>query len=46
MEQLSDRLLIESDYRAVKLDLNDDFINLIERELVIRGLDEKIKEMS
>ncbi|MFB9973581.1 sporulation histidine kinase inhibitor Sda [Allobacillus sp. SKP2-8] len=46
MEQLSDHLLIESYYRAIKLDLNDDFISLIERELIIRGLDEKIKEMS
>ncbi|MBR7553360.1 sporulation histidine kinase inhibitor Sda [Allobacillus sp. GCM10007491] len=46
MEQLSDHLLIESYLRAVKLELNDDFIDLIEQELVIRGLDEKIKEMS
>ena len=46
MEKLSDDLLIESYIKAIKLNLHDDFIDLIKQELDKRGLSENIKELS
>ncbi|WP_188206229.1 sporulation histidine kinase inhibitor Sda [Alkalibacillus aidingensis] len=46
METLSDQLLIESYKKAKALDLNDDFIALIEKELKKRGLADHLKETS
>ncbi|MBP1969457.1 developmental checkpoint coupling sporulation initiation to replication initiation [Virgibacillus natechei] len=38
MEYLSDKLLIDSYKKALDLDLNQDFIRVLERELVRRKL--------
>lgn len=46
MEQLSDQLLVESYKKAQKLELNNDFIKLIEAELIRRGLYQYMKESS
>ncbi|WP_277673370.1 sporulation histidine kinase inhibitor Sda [Piscibacillus halophilus] len=46
MEQLSDQLLVESYKKARKLELNHDFIKLIEEELIRRGLNQYLKESS
>ncbi|MGY4690386.1 sporulation histidine kinase inhibitor Sda [Salibacterium sp. K-3] len=41
MNQLSDELLIEAYEKALRLQLNDDFILLLEQELRNRSLKEK-----
>ncbi|MFZ4451949.1 sporulation histidine kinase inhibitor Sda [Salibacterium aidingense] len=41
MNQLSDELLIEAYEKALRLQLNEDFISLIEEELKHRSLQEK-----
>ncbi|RPF55558.1 sporulation histidine kinase inhibitor Sda [Aquisalibacillus elongatus] len=46
MEQLSDELLVESYSKAQQLELNHDFIKLIEEELIRRGLYNHLKESS
>ncbi|GEL77516.1 sporulation histidine kinase inhibitor Sda [Tenuibacillus multivorans] len=46
MEHLSNQLLVESYNKARELDLNHDFIKLIEEELIRRGLNEHLKESS
>ncbi|WP_343782244.1 sporulation histidine kinase inhibitor Sda [Alkalibacillus silvisoli] len=46
METLSDQLLIDSYYKAKKLDLNHDFIHLIKKELKKRNLIDQLKESS
>lgn len=38
MQQLSDKLLIESYYKANELDLSPDFVELIEEEIFRRNL--------
>ncbi|UFT97848.1 sporulation histidine kinase inhibitor Sda [Radiobacillus kanasensis] len=38
MEHLSDKLLIESYYKANELDLSNEFITLIEQEIKKRSL--------
>ncbi|SDI84647.1 sporulation histidine kinase inhibitor Sda [Alteribacillus bidgolensis] len=43
MRQLSDELLIEAYEKAIGLDLNKDFIYLIEEEMKRRSLLEQIK---
>ncbi len=43
MRQLSDELLIEAYEKAIGLDLNKDFISLIEEEMKRRSLLEQIK---
>lgn len=43
MEQISNDLLIEAYNRAVKQDLNADFIGLFYIEINKRGLEEQIK---
>lgn len=43
MQNLSDELLIETYYKAVELNLNHDFIELIRLEIVNRSLSDKIK---
>ncbi|WP_088102553.1 sporulation histidine kinase inhibitor Sda [Halalkalibacter urbisdiaboli] len=43
MEKLSDDLLIETYYKAVELNLNHDFIELIRVEINRRSLTDKIK---
>jgi len=43
MEKLSDQLLIESYYKALKLQLSPEFIHLIEKEMERRSLLDKIK---
>ncbi|GHH97079.1 sporulation histidine kinase inhibitor Sda [Neobacillus kokaensis] len=43
MRKLSDELLIESYYKAIELNLSEDFINLIESEIRRRSLYNKIK---
>lgn len=43
MKNLSDDLLIESYYKAMELNLSDDFIELIEKEIKRRSLVNKIK---
>ncbi|KGA98476.1 sporulation protein [Alkalihalobacillus alcalophilus ATCC 27647 = CGMCC 1.3604] len=43
MHNLSDELLIETYYKAVELNLNHDFIELIKLELLNRSLMDKIK---
>jgi len=39
MENLSDSLLIEAYYRAMELQLNDDFIKIIEEEIDHRQIE-------
>ncbi|WP_407644087.1 sporulation histidine kinase inhibitor Sda [Filobacillus milosensis] len=46
MEQLSNQLLVESYNKAQELELNHDFIKMIEEELVRRGLYQFLKESS
>ncbi|KKK33122.1 sporulation protein [Mesobacillus campisalis] len=46
MRKLSDELLIESYYKAVELNLNTDFIRLIETEIKRRSLSHKIRYSS
>ncbi|PLT34623.1 sporulation histidine kinase inhibitor Sda [Bacillus sp. V5-8f] len=43
MNKLSDDLLIESYFKACKLNLSSDFIRLIETEIHRRSLTHKIK---
>lgn len=43
MHKLSDELLIESYFKAIQLNLNKDFILLIEAEIHQRALSNKIK---
>ncbi|WP_062049984.1 sporulation histidine kinase inhibitor Sda [Bacillus sp. JCM 19034] len=43
MKNLSDELLIETYYKAIKLNLSRDFIELIRLELNRRSLNDKIK---
>ncbi|WP_069716308.1 sporulation histidine kinase inhibitor Sda [Bacillus solimangrovi] len=43
MYKLSDDLLIESYMKAIELKLSPEFIHLIEQELVLRHLTDKIK---
>jgi developmental checkpoint coupling sporulation initiation to replication initiation len=43
MQNLSDELLIETYYKAVELNLNHDFIELIRVEIARRSLSDKIK---
>jgi len=38
MEYLSDKLLLEAYKKAIELNLNDDFILLIEKEINRRGI--------
>lgn len=42
MHKLSDDLLLESYFKAIKLRLNSDFIHLIETEIHRRSLTHKI----
>ncbi|MBA4535908.1 sporulation histidine kinase inhibitor Sda [Bacillus aquiflavi] len=46
MRRLSDKLLIESYYKAIELNLNPEFIRLIEIEIHRRSLPFKIKVSS
>jgi developmental checkpoint coupling sporulation initiation to replication initiation len=46
MLKLSDELLIESYYKAKELNLSNDFINLIKKEIERRSLSHKIKVSS
>ncbi|WP_335869284.1 sporulation histidine kinase inhibitor Sda [Bacillus sp. 2205SS5-2] len=46
MHKLSDELLIQSYYKAMKLHLSKDFIILIEKELHQRGFYEVMKVSS
>ncbi|AIE60822.1 sporulation histidine kinase inhibitor Sda [Bacillus methanolicus] len=46
MHRLSDELLIESYYKALELNLSQDFIRLIEKEIKRRSLSHKIKVSS
>ncbi|MFD2704107.1 MULTISPECIES: sporulation histidine kinase inhibitor Sda [Salibacterium] len=41
MKQLSDELLIEAYEKALRLQLNDDFILVLEQEIKNRSLQEK-----
>ncbi len=43
MQNLSDELLIETYYKAIELNLNHDFIELIRMEIAKRSLSDKIK---
>jgi len=43
MEQLSDELLIETYRKALDLNLNQDFIDLIYKELYKRSLHDRVK---
>ncbi|KYG31995.1 sporulation histidine kinase inhibitor Sda [Alkalihalobacillus trypoxylicola] len=43
MQNLSDELLIETFYKAVELELNPDFIELIKSEIHKRSLHDKIR---
>ncbi|ALA51200.1 sporulation histidine kinase inhibitor Sda [Shouchella clausii] len=43
MENLSDELLIETYHKAIELELNQDFIDLIHDELLRRSLTDRIK---
>lgn len=45
MHKLSDDLLLESYFKAIKLRLNNDFIRLIETEIHRRSLTEKIRTL-
>ncbi|WAA10346.1 sporulation histidine kinase inhibitor Sda [Fervidibacillus albus] len=46
MKLLSDDLLIESYYKAIKFNLSPEFIRLIEKEIHRRSLDVKIGKSS
>ncbi|MET3682485.1 developmental checkpoint coupling sporulation initiation to replication initiation [Alkalibacillus flavidus] len=46
MESLSNQLLIDSYRKAKRMNLNDDFIQLIERELKKRKIFDMLKESS
>ncbi|WP_017755864.1 sporulation histidine kinase inhibitor Sda [Calidifontibacillus oryziterrae] len=46
MRTLSDELLIESFYKAIELNLNPDFIQLIQTEIDRRHLNNKIRKTS
>jgi developmental checkpoint coupling sporulation initiation to replication initiation len=46
MRNLSDELLIESYFKALELNLSQDFIRLIETEINRRSLSHKIKVSS
>lgn len=46
MNKLSDELLLESYFKAIKLQLSSDFIRLIESEIHRRSLSHKIKVSS
>ncbi|MCH1625014.1 sporulation histidine kinase inhibitor Sda [Ferdinandcohnia quinoae] len=46
MKKLSDELLIESYFKAKKLNLSPDFIQLIETEIERRSLGQRIKFIS
>lgn len=46
MKKLSDELLIESYYKAIELKLSKEFIQLIENEMKLRCLFNKIKMSS
>ncbi|WP_141431435.1 sporulation histidine kinase inhibitor Sda [Bacillus sp. 03113] len=46
MHKLSDELLIESYFKAMKLNLNPEFIRLIEIEIHRRSLSHKIRVSS
>lgn len=43
MQKLSDKLLIESYLKATELQLNPEFIQLIEKEMERRSLELKVK---
>ncbi|WP_028391885.1 sporulation histidine kinase inhibitor Sda [Bacillus cihuensis] len=43
MNKLSDDLLIEAYFKAIKLKLSADFINLIETEIQRRSLTDRIR---
>lgn len=44
MENLSDELLVESYIKARKLNLSQDFLSLIKKEIDKRSLNNKIKQ--
>lgn len=46
MRTLSDELLLESFYKAIELNLNPDFIQLIQTEINRRSLNNKIRKTS
>lgn len=46
MKSLSDELLIETYYKAIELQLSEDFISLIKEEIERRSLLEKIRKSS
>ncbi len=46
MKKLSDDLLIESYFKAIKLKLSPDFIHLIETEITRRSLGHRIRQIS
>ncbi len=46
MRKLSDELLIESYYKATEMKLNDDFIELIKKEIKRRSLGHLLKASS
>ncbi|MDR4889024.1 sporulation histidine kinase inhibitor Sda [Bacillus sp. HNG] len=46
MKKLSDDLLIESYFKAIKLKLSSDFIHLIETEIKRRSLGHRIRNIS
>lgn len=43
MRKLSDELLIETYFKAIELNLNEDFIELIKLEINRRSLGDKIR---
>ncbi|WP_078390917.1 sporulation histidine kinase inhibitor Sda [Shouchella patagoniensis] len=43
MENLSDELLIETYHKAVELELNKDFIDIIHAELLRRSLTDQVR---
>ncbi|MDQ0205502.1 developmental checkpoint coupling sporulation initiation to replication initiation [Alkalicoccobacillus murimartini] len=43
MKHLSDDLLIETYYKAIELELSNEFVELIKLELMKRSLEAKIK---
>ncbi|THE15384.1 sporulation histidine kinase inhibitor Sda [Bacillus timonensis] len=46
MKKLSDDLLIESYFKAIKLNLSPDFIHLMETEINRRSLGHRIRNIS
>ncbi|WAA11531.1 sporulation histidine kinase inhibitor Sda [Fervidibacillus halotolerans] len=46
MKHLSDDLLIESYFKAIKFNLSQDFIRMIEKEIHRRSLNVKIEKSS